>query len=228
MHVSRKPWYRIIRKISWIAYLNYFWVWLLFAITCSLFIVYFSKFYSSNNQCQNSTDRILDSINYHFNNCCTCPKLPVFGLEWETTLNNPCSDSSWVISDNNTQLRFNIENSKNCGGNCNATQSGTAIANITVGDKDVFLNLDFFGIGELQAPNFEKIKFTLDNMVIADAHAAGGGKGCQFGPVIKNYFVQAPYKLLKGTKHKLEGFFTTNDNLFHKDCFYQVNLSFNY
>jgi hypothetical protein len=73
-----------------------------------------------------------------------------------------------VITDNNTQLRFNIEDSKNCGGNCNATQSGTAITNITVGEKDVFLNLEFFGIGELQESNYEKIKFTLDDQMIAD------------------------------------------------------------
>jgi hypothetical protein len=227
MHVSKKPWYKNIRKLSWFAYFNYLWVLLLLSFTCAL-IVYFTKVKNTNKTCQNSALQILDSINYHFNNCCTCPKLPIFGLEWETTLNNPCSDSSWVITDNNTQLRFNIEDSKNCGGNCNATQSGTAIANITVGEKDVFLNLEFFGIGELQESNYEKIKFTLDDQMIADAHAAGGGKGCQFGPVIKNYFVQAPYKLLKGTKHKLEVYFTTNDKFFHKDCFYQVNLSFNY
>jgi hypothetical protein len=75
--------------------------------------------------------------------------------------------------------------------------------------------------------NFEKIRFTLDNQVVAVAHTAGGERGCEFGPVIKKYLIEQPYKLLKRTKHKLEVFFTTNDPLFHKDCFYQVNLNFN-
>jgi len=71
----------------------------------------------------------------------------------------------------------------------------------------------------------KKIRLTLDNKVVADAE--GGGKGCLFGPVVKKYLIEPPYKLLKRTKHKLEVFFTTNDPLYHKDCFYQVNLNFN-
>ena len=117
--------------------------------------------------------------------------------------------------------------SQNCGGTCTTIQSGTAVANITVGDKDAFLNLDFEGIGELEKPNYELISFNLDGKLIAKAHAAGGNKGCAFGPVIKKYLTPGPYKLLKFSKHKLEVKFTTNDNLFHKNCYYQVNLSFN-
>lgn len=187
--------------------------------------------YNSNytlSKCNTESLSIISKINQQLAYCCRCEKLPVFGLDWQTDLDNPCSDSSWVISNNNTQLRFNIEDSKNCGGNCDKIQRGSAVANITVGPRDVFLNLDFDGIGELQAPNYELIYFNLDGTKIADAHAAGGNYGCNFGPVLKTYHVTGPYKLLKGTKHRLEVNFTTNDNLFHKSCYYQVNLSFTY
>jgi len=227
MYVSKKNWYQKIRSGNWFSY-RYYW----FVLGCFIasligtqFFIYQKK--DSADNCNSSALNVIASIDHQLSNCCSCSKLPVFGLDWETTLNNPCSDSSWIISNDHTQLRFIISDSKNCGGNCDATQSGSAIANITVGDKDVFLSIDFYGVGELQEPNFEKIRFTLDNQVVAVAHAAGGERGCEFGPVVKKYLIEQPYKLLQRTNHKLDVFFTTNDPLFHKNCFYQVNLNFN-
>ena len=224
MNVSKKLWFRVIRRLNYEAYRFY-----LLPISLT-FIVFFSFYFSLNRvlstPCENRSIAMLDSINREFSACCPCLKLPVFGLEWDLTLNNPCSDSSWQISQNNTQLRFNIEDSKNCGGSCEEIQSGTAVAKITVGNKDVLMDVDFFGVGELMQPNYEKIEFILDGKIIANAHAAGGNLQCQFGPVEKNYILQAPYKLLKGTQHTLVVNFTTADGLFHKDCFYQINLNF--
>jgi hypothetical protein len=154
-------------------------------------------------------------------------ELPVFGLEWDLELNNPCADDSWIISNNNTQLIFKIEDSENCGGHCKDVQKGSATANITIGEQDVYLNLDFEGIGELFNEDYEIIEFLLDGVKIADAHAAGGNKKCEFGPVIKKYYFEGPYKLEKGTKHAIRVNFTTNDHLYHIGCYYQVNLEFN-
>jgi len=44
--------------------------------------------------------------------------------------------------------------------------------------------------------------------------------------VKKKYHVPGPYKLTKGSKYVFEVDFTTNDGLFHVDCYYQVNISF--
>ena len=117
--------------------------------------------------------------------------LPVTGLSWTTTVNNPCNSAPWTISNNNSTIRYDIEDSTNCGGSCSATQAGTATATITVGASDVDMDLDFEGIGEFEAPNFEKISFELDSVEVARANAAGGGLQCVMGPVVK-YLLRRP------------------------------------
>lgn len=152
--------------------------------------------------------------------------IPVTGLNWTTTVNNPCDATPWEITNSNLTVRYDITDSTNCGGTCNSTQSGTATATITVGGVDVNMGLDFDGLGELQAPQFELIKFKLDGTQVADAHAAGGNLGCQMGPVVKTYNVPSPYLLLANSVHTLLIEFTTADSLFHVGAFYEVNLSF--
>jgi hypothetical protein len=153
-------------------------------------------------------------------------ELPVTGLSWNTTVNNSCNPTPWTINNANLTIRYDISNSSNCGGSCNTTQSGTATATITVGSSDVNMALDFEGIGELQDPNFENIKFTLDDVEVANAHAAGGGKGCMMGPVVKTYNVPSPYFLNANTTHTLFIEFTTSDSQYHVGAYYEINLSF--
>jgi hypothetical protein len=152
--------------------------------------------------------------------------LPVTGLVWDTTVNNACNATPWVISNSNLTIRYNITNSVNCGGTCQSLQAGTATATITVGAKDVYMGLDFDGIGELQASQFEIIKFSLDGVQIADAHAAGGNLGCAMGPVVKTFTQPSPYFLAANSVHTLFIDFTTADPLFHVGAYYEVQLSF--
>jgi hypothetical protein len=152
--------------------------------------------------------------------------LPVTGLNWITTVNNPCNATPWQITNSNLTIRYNITNSVNCGGTCSSSQAGTATATITVGASDVNMGLDFNGIGELQASQFEIIKFNLDGVKIADAHAAGGNLGCVMGPVVKTFTQAPPYFLAANSVHTLFIDFTTADPLFHVGAFYEVNLSF--
>lgn len=152
--------------------------------------------------------------------------IPVTGLNWATTVNNPCNANPWAITNANLTIRYNISDSTNCGGTCNVTQSGTATATITVGGTDVNMGLNFDGLGELQAPQFELIKFKLDGVQVADAHAAGGNLGCQMGPVVKTFTQAPPYLLAANSVHTLLIEFTTADSLFHVGAFYEVDLSF--
>lgn len=152
--------------------------------------------------------------------------IPVTGLNWSTTVSNTCNPTPWVINNSNLTIRYNITDSVNCGGTCDSTQSGTATATITVGGVDVNMGLDFEGLGELQAPQFELIKFYLDTTQVADAHAAGGNLGCQMGPVVKTFTQPPPYLLTANSVHTLLIEFTTADSLFHVGAFYEVNLSF--
>lgn len=153
---------------------------------------------------------------------------PVTGLTWSVTSNNPCDPTPWNISNNDLKIRYDIVNSFNCGGTCSSIQSGSATANIIVLNFNTYLNLDFDGIGELQQSNFDVISFYLDDVLIANAHAAGGNLGCQMGDVIKTYNVPSPYLLLANTTHKLSIIFSTNDGLYHTNSYYEVNLSFTY
>ena len=156
--------------------------------------------------------------------------LPVTGLVWATTNNvsgaTQCADAGWVINNNNLSVRYNISDSANCGGTCNLTQTGTATATITVGAYDTNLNIDFQGVGELEAAAYDVISFRLDGTQLANGHAAGGSLGCEIGPIIETVLVPGPYLLLAGTVHTLLINFSTNDPLFHVSSYYQVNLSF--
>jgi len=152
--------------------------------------------------------------------------LPVTGLSWVTTVNNPCNSTPWTITNNNSKIRYDIENSSNCGGTCADTQSGTATATITVGGSAVDMGLDFEGIGELESPNFEKIEFELDSVQVARAQAAGGNQGCAMGPVVKTFVQAPPYRLNANTSYTFFINFTTNDAAFHNGAYYEVDLSF--
>ncbi len=223
-------WYRWIRAINWFAFRYWWFVWTIFIL--GLLWYYFFCCPVPNKSCfDNEFRNRIDNINDRLNDCCDCQldsiedDLPIFGLEWDLNEDNPCSSgNNWKISKNNTVLRYDIIDSKNCGGTCSETQSASAIAHIQVGDKDTYLYLDFDGIGELHQPEYELIEFKLNGILLANAHAAGGNKGCQFGEVKKKYFEVSPYFLERNKKYEFEVNFTTNDAQFHVDCYYEVRL----
>jgi hypothetical protein len=165
----------------------------------------------------------------------TSAYIPVTGLTWATTSNTTgvpsCQPSGWTISNQNLRIRYDIANDQLCGGTCAITQTGVATATITVGGLNTYLGLNFVGIGEREASDFEKIKFTLNggtysNVELANAHAAGGGKQCKVGPVVKTYLVPPPYLLIANTVYTFTINFTTNDPYYHTGAYYEVNLQF--
>ena len=235
IHIGNRShwWYRWIRSINWFSYRYWWFVWSLFIL--GLLWFYFFCCPKEVKSCfdENYKTR-MDNINKNLNECCDCSdsinwsheELPVIGLEWELQEDNPCSNNTnWKVSKNNTVLRYDIIDSENCGGTCSVKQSAYAVANIQVGDEDTYMYLDFEGIGELQQPEFELIEFKLDGTLLANAHAAGGEMGCEFGKVEKNYLAPPPYLLGKNKKYKFEVNFTTNDGAYHVDCFYEVRLN---
>ena len=154
--------------------------------------------------------------------------LPVTGLTWETTVDNPCNDTPWTITNQKLRIRYDVVDSanSNCGGSCVYRQAGTATATITVGALDVNMGLDFDGIGEKEDADYELIKFSLDGTEIANAHAPGGNLGCEMGPVVQEFTQAPPYLLEAGSVHTLYIEFDTNDALYHVGAYYEVNLSF--
>jgi len=156
-----------------------------------------------------------------------------FALNWETTSNNStneaCVDGGWVISNQNTRIRYNISDSANCvTGGCPITQVGTATANIQVGSSDVIMELDFEGLGEAEAAgSFERIEFLLNNALLARGSSAGGGLGCAPAiPIVKEVIIAGPYLLLANQNYTFTINFTTGDPLFHVGAYYEINLTF--
>lgn len=155
-----------------------------------------------------------------------------FDIEWNTTSNNStdpgCADGGWVISNQNTRIRFNVSDSANCGGTCDITQVGVATAIIQTGSQNILMDLDFEGLGEAQAAGaFERIEFRLNNTLLARGSSAGGGLGCAPAiPIVKEILVEGPYNLLPNTQYEFRINFTTGDRLFHVGAFYEINLSF--
>ena len=160
----------------------------------------------------------------------SCLTLQVTGLTW-TTSNSVsgvpgCSNASWNISPNNRSLRYDIADSFNCGGSCDAIQVGVATANITVGASPTNLSISFSGIGEREQNTFENIEFRLNGVVVARAFSPGGGLGCQMGPVVPVIDVPGPYFLPALSSHVLQVTVNTNDALFHVGSYYQIDLAF--
>jgi hypothetical protein len=153
-----------------------------------------------------------------------------FSISWTTSSNNSsnagCEDGGWVVNSDGDVVRFNVSDSANCGGSCSVTQTGTATANITTGTDNINMQLNIDGMAELQDPNFERIRFFIDDVEIANATSAGGGLGCTSGPVVKNIIIPGPYLFLANTSYEFKISFTTGDALFHVDSFYEINLSF--
>lgn len=140
------------------------------------------------------------------------------------TSNSMPAGSLWSVDGDNLTLKVSWENSSNCPSGTNPnTQSATATINMTT-TKLQKIGLSWIGIGELEAPNFEKMEVYIDGNLIGSAQAAGGNKGCEMGSVnsVNNY--PAGYSLPAGN-HVIYINATTNDGLFHTGAYYQFTFT---
>jgi hypothetical protein len=133
--------------------------------------------------------------------------------------------SPWTILNGGLGLRLDWEDDNNCAGFNDNTQSATATAIITV-PVDTIMTVDWSGVGETEAPNFELMSLSVDGMLVGSAHAPGGNQGCgPMGPVVSD--PPPPQQvLLTAGEHTLFIDATTNDPLYHVGAFYQFDLSF--
>jgi hypothetical protein len=130
----------------------------------------------------------------------------------------------WSVEPDNLTLKVIWENSLGCPGGSNPnTQSATATINMTttVAQK---IGLDWVGIGELQAPNFETMQVYIDGNLIGSAQAAGGSQGCAMGPVISVSNYPNGYVLPAGN-HIISITATTNDGEYHVGAYYQFSFT---
>lgn len=152
-------------------------------------------------------------------------------LIWSITADNPCSEDPWNFikygSFNNGlqyDIMYNIEDSENCGGTCSSVQSGMAIATIyTTTEKSMSLKFD--GIGEKESQIYEKIEFYLNDILIAEGHAPGGGLGCEMGSIVSEFYVDPQIIIPANTVTTFRIKFSTVDAWYHVGAYYAVLLS---
>ena len=88
---------------------------------------------------------------------------PDMNITWTTTYGGT-SGNPWTISNGGKTIRYSLEDSENCGGSNNNTQTGTAEAIIINTTSNITMGFNFTGIAELQDSGFENIQFYLEDV----------------------------------------------------------------
>jgi hypothetical protein len=159
---------------------------------------------------------------------CTC--CGSCDITWDTSSYYGIMGSNpWVVTENGGRIRFNIEDSLNCGGSNDETQGGTATATITVGDSAGSLGFSFSGVAEEQETGFELIDFYLNGVLVASATSPGSNEGgdpdtCAMGAAIVTYHVAPPYALAANSVNTLIINFTTDDEFYHVGAYYEARF----
>ena len=130
----------------------------------------------------------------------------------------------WKISDLGRTIRFEVEPDELCGGTNPNTQTGEAKATITGVPPGTQLAYTLQGQGELELKGFENLDFYLDGDLVANATSPGGDLGCPGGdgPVLVDTIQASPIAI--SGKHELRLEFTTADEFYHNESFYELTF----
>ena len=154
------------------------------------------------------------------------PLPPVVSVNWTTNQVGVGAPFGWNISNSGSTIRFDVQDSANCGGPNGNVQRGDAVATLSAQAR-FNMTVSLTGLGERQDPGYENMTLRFNGTNIISATSPGGGQGCAAGgPVSQTVLVPGPYFLPKNSNNSFQLTFTTADNLFHVGCFYQCNLTF--
>ena len=159
-----------------------------------------------------------------------------FTITWETEQTGilpQCGAGGWYVGNQGLQIRYVIQDSQNCNG-CNPnTQTGLATATITTGGSNYNFFYNLSGIAEYQNAAYELMDLSIQEISspiktkLVTATGVESGLGCSyFGPADQIVHVPPPYLLLANTTYFFTLNFTTNDPLYHLDCYYECSLAF--
>lgn len=148
-----------------------------------------------------------------------------FSISWDTNAGGLIGSGGWTVFNDGLRIRFEIEDSGNCGGSNENIQSGTATATIQVSET-YELRADIDGVSELQDTGFENMAVQLDGTDIVQATSRDLDQECAMGPSIVDFLQEQPFILTPG-EHTFSISFTTADELYHVGAFYELNLIFN-
>jgi len=156
------------------------------------------------------------------------PPIPL-SISWTTTQNNvlPEIPGGWVIEDDGRTITFIIQDSENCGGPNDQTQTGEATATITTGATGYAMTYLLTGIGEVEDNNYESMDLYFNDELVSFSLSPGGGRGCDpCEPVNQFVTIPGPYILPANTTSTFKLEFSTRDPLYHLDSFFTCVLTF--
>lgn len=133
---------------------------------------------------------------------------------WEKVASN---GATW--SGDDLVLRISFEDSENCGGTNNQTQSGTASRRVCL-EAPMRLTVQMVGLVETQNDGFEEAESRVDGQVVA----SGGSYGEEGGCVMRENSAQGSIDLPAGG-HWIELSASTNDGLYHVGAYWEFTLT---
>ena len=159
-----------------------------------------------------------------------------FVLTWNTSqtgIEPSCGAGGWYVTNQGLLIRYVIQDSQNCGG-CNPnTQTGSATATISTGASSYYFSYNLSGVAEYQNAAYELMDLYLNEVgspittKLVTATAIEGGLGCNYyGPADQIVHVQPPVVLAANKSYNFILNFTTNDPLYHLNCYYECSLNF--
>lgn len=156
-----------------------------------------------------------------------------FRIVWNTTDYGLIAGQpgGWQVSNGGLKIRFDVQDSLNCGGLNGDVQGGTATATINTGQHSYNFTPTLTGIGELQDSGYEDMNLylnggTYNNVLLVSSTSAGGSLGCNMGPVVQTTVVPPPHLLTSSTSYTFTLSFSTNDPLYHLGSYYECELDF--
>jgi hypothetical protein len=148
-------------------------------------------------------------------------------VSWATSQSGLVSTGGWVVSNGGRTIRFNVENSANCGGPNSNTQSGTATATIVTGAQGYRFVPTMVGFGEQEDPGYDAMYLYFNGSQLVYAHAPGGNLGCATSAAVVQEPSTIPFQTLApNSTYSFVASFSTVDELYHINSYYELNLAF--
>jgi hypothetical protein len=149
-------------------------------------------------------------------------------VTWSLSQTNTGSNGGgWVVSNGGRTIRFNVENSANCGGPNGAQQYGTATATILGGSAGYRFVPSMVGFGERQDTGYDQMSLYFNGSLIVQGDAPGGGAGCATAAPVVQTPSSIPFQTIGvGTSNTFTCYFDTVDGLYHVNSYYELQLSF--
>ena len=149
-------------------------------------------------------------------------------VSWSLSQTNTGSfGGGWVVSNGGRTIRFNVENSANCGGPNGSQQFGTATATILGGTSGYRFVPSMVGFGEQQDTGFDQMTLYFNGGFIVQGDAPGGGLGCVTAAPVVQTPSSIPFQTIApGSTNTFTCYFDTVDGLYHVNSYYELQLAF--